>query len=421
MRGLRLLLLGRPRIELDGQSLTGQLPLKHQALLYYLAVEGGPVSRSQLATLLWEELDEGAARANLRGALTRLRRSLPEVLEADTHQLAFGPRVPLSVDRIDLAQALDGQATSEHRAAAAQVWRGPLLEGFDLAGAEGFERWLLQARSRAQRDAIRLRHQLAGQAGEAGRHDEEIAHWRGVLDIDDADEPAHMALMRLLAAHGQRTAAIAQYESCRAALAERLGARPSADCYGLYTRIHADAPVARAAAEPSPPVVAALAGPPDVADGGGRPEGPEGGTSHAAAGGAGDGDAPPDVDGELVGREADLALLVERLSDPLCRWLTVVGPGGVGKTRLALALAGTLAPRFRHGVLWLSGRDAGGALRDAETLAQRVTARTGVDRFEPGALLLLLDNLETVPEAAALLPVLLARAPGVRVLATSRR
>lgn len=412
MRGLRLLLLGRPRIELDGQSVAGQLPLKHQALLYYLAVEGGPVSRSQLATLLWEELDEGAARANLRGALTRLRRSLPEVLEADTHQLAFGHRVPLTVDRIELAQAQDGQTSLEHRTGAAQAWRGPLLEGFDLAGAEGFERWLLQARSRAQRDAIRLRHQLAAQAGEAGRHDEEIAHWRGVLDIDDADEPAHMALMRLLAAHGQRTAAIAQYESCRAALAERLGARPSADCYGLYTRIHADAPVARAAA-------------PDVADGGGHLGGQVAWTSHAASDtptdGAGNGDAPPDADGVLVGREADLALLVERLSDPLCRWLTVVGPGGVGKTRLALALAGTLAPRFRHGVLWLSGLDGGGALRDAETLAQRVTARTGVDRFEPDALLLLLDNLETVPEAAALLAVLQSRAPGVRVLATSRR
>lgn len=427
MRGLRLLLLGRPRIELDGQSVAGQLPLKHQALLYFLAVEGGPVSRSQLASLLWEELDEGAARANLRGALTRLRRSLPEVLEADAHQLAFGARVPLTVDRTELALvlALDGQAPPERSAAAAQAWRGPLLEGFDLAGAEGFERWLAQARSRAQRDAIRLRHRLAGQAGETGQHDEEIAHWRGVLDIDDADEPAHMALMRLLAAHGQRTAAIAQYESCRAALAERLGARPSADCYGLYTRIHADAPVARAAADTMPPLVTTPAAPAEVADGGGPPEASAGGTPDtvvdAAADGAGEGDALPDADGELVGREADLALLVQRLSDPLCRWLTVVGPGGVGKTRLALALAGTLAPCFRHGVLWLSGRDGGGALRDAETLAQRVSARTGADRFEPGALLLLLDNLETVPEAAALLPVLLSRAPGVRVLATSRR
>lgn len=391
MCGLRLLLLGPPRIELDGRSVAGQLPLKHQALLYYLAIEGGPVSRSRLAALLWEDLDEGAARANLRGALTRLRRSLPEVLEADTHQVAYGSRVQLSVDRLELTRALDEQTAHAARTEAARAWRGPLMDGFDLAGAEDFERWMGQARSRAQRDAIQLRHALATRAREAGNHEEEIGHWRGVLDIDDADEPAHMALMRLLAANGQRTAAIAQYEACRAALAERLGARPSAECHGLYVRIHSDAPVVQA--------------PADVPAG------------QAPGSGAG----WPHVDGELVGREADLGLLVERLSDPQCQWLTVVGPGGVGKTRLALALAGVLAARFRHGALWLSGRDDAGALCDAETLAQQVTGRTGADRFEPGALLLLLDNLETVPDAVALLKVLQSRAPGVRVLATSRR
>jgi tetratricopeptide (TPR) repeat protein len=92
----------------------------------------------------------------------------------------------------------------------------------------------------------------------------------------------------------------------------------------------------------------------------------------------------------------------------------------VGKTRLAMAAAAHLAPHLRHGVLWFSGRDAGGALRDAETLAQQVLDHVGTDRHEPGALLLVLDNLETVAGVRMLAPMLASRVPGAVVLATSR-
>ena len=82
MHGLRLRLLGRPRIELDGQALARRMPAKQQALVYYLAAEGA-ASRAQLAALLWAEADEEAARASLRAALMRLRRWLPGMLDAD--------------------------------------------------------------------------------------------------------------------------------------------------------------------------------------------------------------------------------------------------------------------------------------------------------------------------------------------------
>lgn len=392
MRGLRVLLLGRPRLEVDGQALAANLPLKHQALLCYLAAADGPVGRAELAALLWEDLDEAAARGNLRTALMRLRRALPGVLTADARAVGFEPAMAPHVDWADLARAAAGEGTPATRLAAARAWRGPLLEGFDLGG-DTFERWLATARVRAQRQAVTLRRALAVEAAAAGRADDAESHWRALLEIDDADEDAHIALMTLLSTSGRRTAAIAQYETCRAALLDRLGARPSAACYALYTRIHSEATATPAAIE--------------------RPVRDLEVTAPAVA-------ADDDAAG-LIGRTAELALLAERLLDPGCRWLTIIGPGGVGKTRLAQAAAAAAAARARHGLLWLSGRDPGGALRDPEALAQQVLARTGTDRVAPDALLLVLDNMETVADAPTLARLLQARAPGVAVLATSRR
>lgn len=402
MRGLRVLLLGQGRLEFDGQPLTRLMAAKQQALVYYLAVAGAPVTRTRLAALLWGNADEAAARTNLRTALSKLRRWLPGVLDIDDRQVGFATGVPVAVDWAELTAALREGAPPDEREAAAAAWRGPLLDGLDVAASDDFERWLAQSRQRAERDAVALRRKLLALQEAAGAIDAAVAHARALLEIDDADEPAHMALMRLLAARGQRTAALAQYEACKAALVDRLGAKPSADFYALYTRIHAEvgpavAPPAASAGLSSAPATS-LAVPPAAAD-------------PAAAD-----PAPP-----LVGRDAELALLAERLADPECRWLTIVGPGGVGKTRLAQAAAEALGERFRHGRLAFSGRDEGGALRDPETLAQLVLEHVGADRAAHGALLLVLDNLETVRDPRALAALLGKRAPGVAVLATSRR
>jgi DNA-binding SARP family transcriptional activator len=411
MQGLQISLLGPGRLELDGQALTRLLAPKHQALVFVLAAEGRALPRQRLATLLWGELDEAAARGNLRGALTRLRRWLPDVLAADAQQVGFADPAAVQIDWHLLQRAQDAARPHAERVAAAEAWRGPLLDGFDVGGAEAFEEWLATTRRRATQAVVALRHDLLARAEAAGGSDEAMSHARALLDIDDADESAHMALMRLLAGAQRRTAAIAQYEACRAALAQRLGARPSAACYALYTRIHADAvPAVRpeaAGALPPPSLPVAAETPATVLHLPPPPPPPP---------------PPPAPATTLVGRESELALIAQRLAEPACRWLTLIGPGGVGKTRLALAAAEAHARSQRHGALVLSGRDdaAGGTLRDAQTLLQAVLARVGSDRHAPGALLLVLDNLETVPAAHGFEPLLRERAPGVMVLATSR-
>lgn len=408
MRGLNLRLLGRPRLEFDGHPLTRLIGAKPQALVYYLAAEGGgPVPRGQLASLLWGSLDDASARANLRLALTRLRQRLPGVLESDGQAVSLSPQVPAFVDaqRVEAAAQGDDDLPLEVLQQAASCCGGTFLEGFDLPGADAFDDWLRRERARFQRSAVEVMRRVVERLDQAGAIDRAIAAAQRWVELDDTDEAAHRRLMELLARSGRRTAAIAQYESLRNILVESLGARPSAQTYELYRRIHADAP--RASIDQAPPA---------------EPEAPR--RTAAPVGDA----------GALVGRQSELTEAGQRLLDPMCRVLTLIGPGGVGKTRLAFALADAHAGRFPEGAVFVSAAalDDGGdrVAMLADAIATQAGARRGgyVEASESLAkalagrsMLLVLDNLETVPEAGSLVSAIVDGAPQIKVLATSRR
>jgi DNA-binding SARP family transcriptional activator len=190
MRGVRVLLLGQGRIEFDGQPLTRLMASKHQALVFYLAATDEPALRSRLAALLWGDNDEVAAHANLRVALTRLRRWLPDMLDIDNRQVAFAADAKVSVDLRDLTQALQYDAPLAVREAAAAAWRGPLLDGLDVVGSDEFERWLTQMRQRAQRDALALRRALLQSHEADGALDAAIDHARADAPTG-CSRPAH--------------------------------------------------------------------------------------------------------------------------------------------------------------------------------------------------------------------------------------
>ena len=137
---------------------------------------------------------------------------------------------------------------------------------------------------------------------------------------------------------------------------------------------------------------------------------------------------PPVALGSLVGRERECALLSELLGD--ARLVTLTGPGGSGKTRLAMQLADQVAGRFADGVAWaeLAGMSGPAGVVTAVAGALGVPQRTGrslaqglEERLGNQRLLLVVDNCEHVAAACAtLLSRLLATCPGLRVLATSR-
>jgi predicted ATPase/class 3 adenylate cyclase len=138
----------------------------------------------------------------------------------------------------------------------------------------------------------------------------------------------------------------------------------------------------------------------------------------------------------FVGRERELARLQELLEDPARRLVTLVGPGGIGKTRLAVQAAAARQNRSRDGVVFVSmvGTAPARPEEAADLVVANLAAALGVslavprdplellcDHLADHELLLVLDNLEQLPDAAKVVATLLERAAGVKLLATSRR
>jgi predicted ATPase/predicted Ser/Thr protein kinase len=131
----------------------------------------------------------------------------------------------------------------------------------------------------------------------------------------------------------------------------------------------------------------------------------------------------------FFGREADLAQIADRLQDPACRLLTLVGPGGSGKTRLALEAGAAQVDNFAHGVFFVSLAP----LDSVKAIVPTVAEALGFSFYEEGepqqqlldylhqkTMLLILDNFEHLLDGAGVVTEVLKTAPDVRILATSR-
>lgn len=284
---VRLELLGAPRVLRAGEP--RRLPIrKTLALLAVLAVDGR-CTRARLATLLWDGLDDDAARRNLRRELHRLRESGLGDLVDGTDPLALAPHVTSDVAAFSAALA-GGDA------GAALPPSATLLEGFDLADAPAFEDWLSQSRERL---AAAWREATAREA----RRLETGGDLKGALQLQErllAHDPLQEAhtvdLMRLLALQGERGAALERYEQLRRTLEHELGLEPLPATVALAERLRA--------AEQLAPWVA-----------------------RSSAAGLARFEAP------VVGREAEL----QRIGARRTVATLLVGEPGVGKSRLAQA------------------------------------------------------------------------------------
>jgi predicted ATPase/DNA-binding SARP family transcriptional activator len=397
---LSLRLLGTPQAARDGVPLTGYISAKAQALLYYLAVTGRPHSRESLAGLLWSDMPEAQAGKNLRNVLSNLRGLAGGNLLITRQDVAFDRASPHSLDvslfLTALAEAAGRDLGALHHAV--ELYQGDFLEGFYPGEAQAFEEWVLGQRGLLKGHVLQALHTLVVRHLEREEYAAGIDYANRLLALEPWREETHRHLMVLLARSRQRSAALAQYETCRRVLARELSVEPMPETTALYEQL-------KSAAAPPP---------------------------H---------NLPPQPTA-FVGRAAELAEIARYLNDPGDQLLTLVGSGGIGKTRLALqAAARCVEPessyeaRFANGVFLIPlAGVAASAQGEAEPSLMAAMADALHFDFQgpvhPQAqllsylrdkrMLLVLDNFEHLVAEARQLGDILRLAPGIKLLVTSR-
>ncbi|HRW04910.1 MAG TPA: bacterial transcriptional activator domain-containing protein [Caldilineaceae bacterium] len=363
----------------DNVSLTGRV----QALFTYLCVMREPQDRNKLADLLWDHQSEQEAKRNLRYVLRDLRKVIGDYLIVDGQTVAFHFALPHWFDITSFTTYL---APSMHSASTQvelgilqellNLYTGDFLASFYIQEASNFERWMI-AQRRHFRDAMIYGLQLATQQHLVlGEYDAGLALNQYLLTLEPWREEAHRHHMILLAASGQRSAALMQYELCCQILEEELDVPPMNETTSLYTQIKSgmwfverDA-TARASEEriairayPQLATRPMTAKPTSAV-----PAKPERATHRVDLG------SMPNV-GHFVGRKRELAALRQWLEADTCQLAAILGLGGQGKS--------TLAACFVQEQLFV-GEDGQG-----ERLPTRLPsdlASDGVDRHRNGSL-----------------------------------
>lgn len=360
------------------------------AALGYLAFARRWVARTELMALFWPDRPEPTARGNLRPLLARLAH---EPLAVGLEREPTRVRWLVETDHEALMAAQRDRRWQD----AWRLARGDLLEGVVIAHAPEFESWLEVERA-GVRDVVRAAGlRVADAALEVGGLTDAGEVLALLQRLDPLDEAVLRRLMLVLARSGARGEALAAYHTFTERCREELGAVPEAVTVDLAEAVRTGREGTVSARVQKPAAIAPRGVPTPLTP--------------------------------LVGRGWEVAELGARLTDPECRLVTLVGPGGVGKTRLALEAARVVARRYRDGVcaVDLAATSSEGAMvaAVAEALGVKVDARGDaraslVRTVASNEVLVLMDNVEHLAAAPGFVRDLLREAPGVKVLATSR-
>jgi len=325
-------LFGYPRLR-QGEREVPLESAKVRALLVYLLHHADtPQARDYLAYLLWPDLPNDTARKNLRQALYSLRKALgpvaAECLDIDRDTVRLRRHSQIQVDTWDFDR-LDAEVRKHtHRAYGVcpychtryvtllALYQDEFLRGFTARKADPFEDWAMEQREHYRQRILHAVHQVVRHDYLRGEYAQAEQRARAWLRWDPWSEAAYAYLIRSLTLQGRKGAALQAYHDYTRMMRTELNAEPPPDAEQLIYDV-------RHGLLSAPESVRSRVFLP-------RPLFP------------------------LVGRRRERDALMERLARPDTRLLTLVGPGGIGKTRLAQDLAYALLTLFPDGVYWVS-------------------------------------------------------------------
>ena len=388
---LEVRLLGKFEVKSDGKpvAITSR---PAQSLFAYLILSAGTVHRREkLAGLLWPDSLEETARGNLRHALWQIRKSLPpltkHLLAADL-SIAFNASSDYWLDAAKV-EKLSDRVTADELTAVLSEYQGELLPGF-------YDEWVVLEREHLYSIFENQMTNLMSLLQEEKRWPDILDWGERWIKLGQKPEPAYRALMNAHAAKGDMSKVAATYERCVKSLKE-FGIEPSEQTKQLYENLKSGKDILHVEPVSTKFVV-----------------------KEASS------NIPVPLT-SFIGREKELKEITKLLSSS--RLVTLTGPGGVGKTRLAIQTANDSIKKFKDGVFWvgLVGLSDGNLI--PQEIAQSLNVREASDEplletlkmyLKSKDVLLVIDNCEhMIRDCAQYAEQLLAACPRLKILATS--
>jgi predicted ATPase/DNA-binding SARP family transcriptional activator len=365
-----------------------------QSLFAYLILNAGTLHRREkLAGMLWPDSLEETARDNLRHALWRIRKALESssstrFLHADDLTISFKATADYWLDTAAL-EKLDEGAPADESMAVLSAYQGEVLPGF-------YDEWVVLEREHL---SSVFEHHMARLMSLL----QDEKRWSDILDwaerwikLGQKPEPAYRALMSAHAAKGDMSKVAATYERCVKSLRE-FGMEPSEQTKQLYENLKAGKE------SPKPITVSTKFMAKEISS-----------------------NIPVPLT-SFIGREKELKEIARLLSS--FRLVTLTGPGGVGKTRLAIQTAHNSINKFKDGVFWVGLVGLSDANLIPQEIAQSLNVREVSNMpliealktyLKSKDILLVIDNCEHLIRACAqYAEQLLAACPKLKILATS--
>jgi predicted ATPase/DNA-binding SARP family transcriptional activator len=394
--------LGRLLIKQDDTPITGFVSQKTVALFVYLVAHPGIHQRDVLAELFWSETSGKQALKNLRTVLSNLQKNLEGYLDVTRQTLAIINKENIWFDINAFDQNLDEiEERSQYPfsprqkidllADAINLYQGEFLVGLKAENAPELDTWIMLERERLHSRVVKALFAITEVALENGYYAQGITHGRRLLTLEPWWEEAQQNMMRLLAYNGNRNAALQQYSTFVHILKDELDVEPEDSTQQLYKEIKTK----RFKTTPRQ-----------------RPNNLQ------------------RAEAPYVEDTSTVDTIMALLNQPGCRLLTLLGPGGIGKTHLSQHIAHKRLEDHTDGVFFVplasltTPNFVAQAILTAIGITQHDTKRPArdilIEKLADQHLLLVLDNFEHILDATELINDVLNHTAFVQIIVTSR-